>query len=169
MTNWVSKGEWRATEPVDRFKTLLDQTMTITVAGPPSREGVTGADGLKTAVDPGIDLVTGQLSSPDDWPPATNGAAPAPAVQTRWGLPDGTLTDPVMLGSAARLCFAGVCAFAVLAAIGGVIALAAGGTDGTAPYAVLGVLAAVSLAAIVVLTMGWKSVTIRSGSGGPAR
>ena len=164
MTSWVSRGEWRATEPVERFKTLLDQTMTITVAGPASRDAAgDGRDWARSAGDRGIDVVTGELSR-GEWPATGDGAA-APGTQTRWGLPDGTLSDPVMLGSAARLAFVAVCAFALLAAIGGVIGLAAVGRHGAAPYAALAVLAGLALVAGVLLTMGMKSVTIRSGSG----
>jgi len=164
MTSWVSKGEWRATEPVERFKTLLDQTMTITVAGPPSREAPADApEWVRAAGDRGIDVVTGELSRAD-WPASGDGGG-GPGVQTRWGLPDGTLTDPVMLGSTTRLAIAGVCAFALLAAIGGIIGLAAVGRHGAAPYAALAVLAGLALVAAVFVTMGLKSVTIRSGSG----
>ena len=157
----TTKADWRATDPVDRYKTLVDQTMTISVVGPAVPAAPEAPDGVRA---PGVDGDGTVAPAPDGAAMVRTAAAPSLAVRTSYGLPGVTLTDPVMLGAGVRLVLAGVCAFAALASIGGVMALAAGGTHGTAPYAVLGVLASLSLVAMVLLVMGLKSVTIRSGS-----
>jgi len=144
-------GDWRPTDPVDRFRTLVDQTMTLSVVAPPTGEEAELLGNRRTAVGSGDGT--------------SEAAAPA---QTSYGLPDVVLSDPVMLGSTVRLALAGLCGFSVLAAIGAVIGLAAVDRHGAAPYAVLGVLAGLSLVALVVLVMGYKNVTIRSGSALPA-
>jgi hypothetical protein len=164
------KGDWRATDPVDRFRTLVDQTMTMTVVGPPAGDGADVLDGVREVVDqgngPAIEAVAAALAQYSTW---RSSASPpvAAAAQTSYGLPNVTLSDPVMLGSSARLTLAGLCGFALLASIGAVIGLAAVGTQGAASYTVLGVLAGLSLVALVVLVMGYKNVTIRSGSSEP--
>jgi hypothetical protein len=153
----MAKPGWAATDPVDRWRAVVDQTMTISVLGPPVTDPSEAPDGARSpdGRGDGATAVAADVAPPR---PA------APSAQTCYGLPDVTLTDPVMLGSVARLVLAGVCGFAMLASIGAVIALAAGGTHGAAPYAVLGVLAGLALVAMVVLVMGLRSVTIRSGT-----
>jgi hypothetical protein len=157
----MTKADWRATDPVDRFKTLVDQTMTISVVGPAVPDATEAPGGGRA---PGVGADGGVAPGPDGSAVALPVSAPGVAAQTCYGLPDVTLTDPVMLGAGVRLVLAGVCAFITLASIGAVIGLAAGGTHGAAPYAVLGVLASLSLVAMVLLVMGLKSVTIRSGT-----
>ncbi len=150
MASWLTNTGWQSTEPVDRFKTLLDQTMTISVAGTPAGHPPESVEGLVSLVERG-----GRDGAMD--------GERAP-VQTQWGLPDVTLTDPVALGPLTRLAFGGLCGFALLAALGAVIALAAGGTRGTAPYVVLGLIGGMAALGAVVLVMGWRSVTISSGA-----
>jgi hypothetical protein len=182
--NW---SDWAPKDPADRFKELTSQLAPAVGTTSPDELQQAVKDALDTTaatpdqqpaeVAKAVAART-RLTTAEAAPIVAQALTAAPAADTdtkakavtnavsalSGGVPSLSLSDPVMLGSPARTAFAGVSAVALIFGILGIIFLAAFTNSGAAPYNVLAVLAGLSLLAVVVFVMGYKNVSISSGS-----
>ena len=175
-------ADWGVKDPTARYKELVD-AVGATMPPVSSLNALTGA--IQSALDaagtgePDLDAVasviaqhtpfTAEQAKPIVAAAMTRGTNPAASIaaattSAAFVIPTISLSDPVMLGPKARLVFSWMLSAVLSGTIVSIVLLAAFNTSAAAPYTVLGVLSGLSLLAMVVLVMGYKSVTISGGS-----